>query len=329
MTTRATYRALGDDLDEDNSPSPRSTRRMAKWKVVTISLFLGACFLTGLIVFSVSWAVVEPTEYGFLYNKLNGHIDTSEVYSGGRYCVGPNHYFVKYPKILTTIEFSGRKGADSAAVVTRTQDGVAITLSFAFQYRFEKDRLAIVYQRFTSNYKQPMIRIARTSLLQVASNYSSQTYWLQRSVITDDMQATLKTALESSLLCNVSDFQLIGIVLPVTFENSIIATQVQEQQVIQQQKEQQVAAYMSQIQTILAQANQNISVINAQANAQSIANLNAAHISALNYTQTVQATAYANLQQTLNFNVTQFTRYLKIRSIRQKTSGAISVGLNP
>lgn len=313
--------------DEDDQHLTDSTHKMARWKVWSISLFAAACFLVGIIVFSVSWAVVEPTEYGFLYNKLNGHIDTTKVYSGGRYCTGPNHYFVKYPKILTTIEFSGRKGADSAAVVTRTQDGVAITLSFAFQYKFEKDQLAIVYQRFTNNYKQPMIRIARTSLLQVASNYTSQTYWLQRNVITDDMMSTLKTALESTLLCSVADFQLIGIALPGTFEDSIIATQVQEQQVIQQQKEQQVAAYMSQIQTIIAQANQNISVINAQANTQAVANINQAHIEALNYTQTVQATAYANLQQSLQFNATQYMRYLKIRSIKLKTSGAITVGL--
>jgi len=271
---------------------------------------------------------IDPTEWGFLYNKITGHIDTDRVYDSGRYCIGPGHYFVKYPLIQTTIEFSNRGGADSVPVVTRTQDGVAITLSFSFQYKFDKAALPSVYKQYTTNYQAPMIRVARNSMLQVAGNFTSTQYWLGRKFITDDMEVILRNNVQSTILCNVQNFQLLHVELPDAYEASIIATQVQQQQVIQQQYQKQVAAVLSRIQQIMAMANQNITVISSQANATAIAILNSAHISAFNYTQHVQATAYANLQAALNMNSTQLMRYMKIRGIRQKKQGSITVGLN-
>lgn len=109
-----------DDLNVDYDENVCS--RMEKWKVWTIGISLGLAFLGGIIVFSISWYAsstlkiaydiirdtIDPTESGFLYNKITGHIDTSKLYDSGRYCIGPGHYFVKYPIIQTTIEFSNR-----------------------------------------------------------------------------------------------------------------------------------------------------------------------------------------------------------------------------
>jgi len=318
-----------DRMYQDNVPLlDGSDVSMEKWKLVTIYTALGLAFLGGIIVFSISWDTIDPTEYGFNYNKVNGHIDTTKLYDSGRYCIGPGHYFVKYPKILTTVEFSSRSGADSAPVVTRTKDGVAITISFSYQYKFPKENMANVYRAFTTNYQQPMIRVARNSMLQVAGNFTSMQYWLGRKQITQDMELVLKKNLVESILCSVGDFQMLKVELPQAYEESIIATQVQQQQVIQQQYQKQVAAVLSQIQQVLAVANQNIVTITSQANATAIGVVNAAHIQAFNYTQHVQASAYARLQSTLNLNSTQLMRYMKIRGIRHKEEGSITVGLN-
>jgi hypothetical protein len=59
--------------------------------------------------------------------------------------------------------------------VTRTKDGVAITLSFSYQYRFDANDLKALYNQFTTNYQQPMIRVARNSMLQVAGNFTRYT----------------------------------------------------------------------------------------------------------------------------------------------------------
>jgi len=249
------------------------------------------------------------------------------VYGSGRYCIGPNRFFVKFPLTQSTIEFSNRGGADSSPVVTRTQDGVAITLSFSFQYKFQKDSLKNVYSQYTTNYQAPMIRVARNSILQVAGNFTSTQYWLGRDLITNDMQSILKSNIQDTILCQVESFQLLHVQLPQAYEDSIIATQVQQQQVKQQQYQKQVQAVLSQIQQIMAMTNQNITVISSQANATAIGILNAAKIQAFNYTQHVQAAAYANLQQSLNMNSTQLMRYMKVRAIRQKKEGSIVVGL--
>jgi len=320
------YQGL-DHLAGDNDDN--ASVGMSKTKLWFIIATASCLFLAGVIIFSVSWDTIDPTEYGFDYNKVTGHIDTSRLYGSGRYCIGPGHYFVKYPKIQSTVEFSTRGGAASSPVITRTKDGVAITLSFSFQYKFQPQVLSSVYQNFTTNYQQPMIRVARNSLLQVAGNFTSTQYWLGRLEITNMMQAILATNLKAAIMVDVTQFQLLGVSLPQAYEDSIIATQVQQQQVIQQQYQKQVAAVLLQIQQVLAQANQNITVIQSSANATAIGIVNQAHISAFNYTQHVQAAAYGTLQTSLQMNATQLMRYMQIRAVRQKTQGSIIVGLNP
>jgi len=143
------------------------------------------------------------------------------------------------------------------------------------------------------------------------------------------MKALLGVNLKASLLCEIEDFQMLHIELPVAYENSIIATQVQQQQVKQQEYQKQVSAVLSQIQQVLAQANQNVTITTSQANATAIGVINSAHMETFNYTQHVQAASYARLQTQLNMNSTQLMRYMKIRGIRQKKDGSITIGLSP
>lgn len=91
-----------------------------------------------------------------------------------------------------------------------------------------------------------MIRVARNSMLQVAGNftrysyvhlfmpltYDSTQYWMGRKLITDDMQDILAANVQSTIMCTVENFQLLHVELPAAYEASIIATQVQQQQVL-------------------------------------------------------------------------------------------------
>jgi hypothetical protein len=56
-------------------------------------------------------------------------------------------------------------------------------------------------------------------------------YWMGRTEITQVMQTVLKSSLEEALFCRVTQFQLLRVSLPQAYEDSIIATQVQQQQV--------------------------------------------------------------------------------------------------
>jgi len=123
-------------------------------------------------------------------------------------------------------------------------------------------------------------------------------------------------------------FQLLFIALPESYEESIIQTQVQQQTVKQQQYQQQVTIIQMQISQLWAQANRNITEINAAANATSIAVMNLANIESFNYTQSVQAKAFQNLAFSLNMSPTQLLQYIKVRTVKNKMNGRLVIGLD-
>jgi hypothetical protein len=85
-----------------------------------------------VLVLAMSFGTVEPTEYGILYNSVSKQIDKETVYEGGLQYVGLFNHVIAYPRIQKTIEFSDNSGAQQKALQTRTQEGLELTLHFAF-----------------------------------------------------------------------------------------------------------------------------------------------------------------------------------------------------
>ncbi len=60
-----------------------------------------------LVFLIMSWDTVEPTEYGLICSKLTKTCDKDYIYESGRHWTSPFNYFIKFPRSLKTIEFSG------------------------------------------------------------------------------------------------------------------------------------------------------------------------------------------------------------------------------
>lgn len=54
-----------------------------------------ACLLL-IILLPMSFSYVEYYEYGLVQRLSTGSVDTEEVYSSGRYIIGPDKHFIKY-----------------------------------------------------------------------------------------------------------------------------------------------------------------------------------------------------------------------------------------
>jgi len=54
-----------------------------------------ACLLL-VILLPLSFSYVEYYEYGLVQRLSTGAVDTEEVYTSGRYIVGPDKHFIKY-----------------------------------------------------------------------------------------------------------------------------------------------------------------------------------------------------------------------------------------
>jgi len=183
----------------------------------------GCCLFIIIILLAFSWDTVEPTEWGLKYNTLTKNIDEKTVYDGGRYFVFLFNSFITFPRVMKTIEFSARYGANSGPLRTRTQEGLALGLHISFQYELIPSKIPNLYQLANTAYEGTFIRIARDTILQEAGSYEAPKYWEERTTIGMSMKKTLDQELQSAYARCVY-LQLLEIELPTSYEDSIVLT---------------------------------------------------------------------------------------------------------
>ncbi|CAK0907051.1 unnamed protein product [Prorocentrum cordatum] len=110
---------------------------------------IGLAVLAGLAV-CYSVGNVEITEHALNYSMLTRKAER-RAYTAGRYWIGPFNYFIKFPAILTTIQFSDAKmqadlaQSGEAELRSRTQDGLDVFIELSFQYQLQSVNLYDLY----------------------------------------------------------------------------------------------------------------------------------------------------------------------------------------
>lgn len=112
------------------------------------------------------------------------------------------------------------------------------------------------------NYQGTYARISRDILLKVAGNYNATNYWTDRQTIGDKMKIALDQEL-SKAYASVENLQIIRIDLPKSYEDSIVATQVELQKTSMRKFEQTAELIRQNISVIISEAEQKIKVVNA------------------------------------------------------------------
>lgn len=74
---------------------------------------------------------MEPIEYGIKYNAITKKVDTSKVYTGGWYLIGPFNSFETFPSTLVNMDFSDYQGAASTPLIVKDNDGQEMQMSFS------------------------------------------------------------------------------------------------------------------------------------------------------------------------------------------------------
>lgn len=99
---------------------------------------VGACVAGLVVLFSMSFKAIEPTEWAISYNTFYKTVDKDYVYEGGRHFVGPFYELISFPATYETIEFSTESFAKGTPLRTRTKDGLLIVIHLSFQYQVIK-----------------------------------------------------------------------------------------------------------------------------------------------------------------------------------------------
>ena len=229
---------------------------------------LATCVVLSLtvILLLVSMDSLEPLQYGITINKITKQIGT-EVYESGRYLIGPFNSFLRYPSNLVSIEFSDARGATGEALQTRTAEGLGLTLYVSFQYEVNRTQIPQLYNMASVNYHSTFVRISRDIILKIGGQYNATNYWTARGDIGDKM----KNALDNELMkafgrCRF--LQILRIDLPKSYEDSIVATQVEVQKTNMRKFEQTAELIRQNISVIISEADQQIKIVNATGSAE-------------------------------------------------------------
>lgn len=217
------------------------------------------------ILLLVSMDSLEPLQVAITYNKFTKQTGT-EVYTSGRYFIGPFMGFLVYPANQVTIEFSENKGASGAPLQTRTGEGLGLSLHLSFQYKVNSTQIPKLYNMANTNYHSTYVRISRDTILKVAGMYNATSYWTERKGIGDHMKEALDKELRNAFASAVN-LQILKIDLPQSYEDSIVNTQVEVQKTNMKKFEQQATLIRQNISVIQSEADQQIRIVNATASA--------------------------------------------------------------
>lgn len=97
-------------------------------------IILGVLIVGGGILIILGFSTLEATELGLDYSSISKNVDR-QIYENGLHFLGIGHSFIRYPKMVQTIEFSRERGADLTSIQSRTKDGLEVVLEVSFQFQ--------------------------------------------------------------------------------------------------------------------------------------------------------------------------------------------------
>ena len=151
-----------------------------------LSLCIG--FVAIIVYVAVAIEGVEPTEFAIIRNNLSQNVDKENVLEGGLHWVGVFYSLVRFPSIHKSIEFSSDAVAQNQKLMTRTKEGLSLEIDFAFQYQLKKEELPDLYLKFLQDYEKIYAKIARNAVPQAAGDFNASAYWLNRTIVGDEMK---------------------------------------------------------------------------------------------------------------------------------------------
>ncbi|KXJ14768.1 uncharacterized protein LOC110238398 [Exaiptasia diaphana] len=141
-------------------------------------LILGGCALGALlliIILPMSFGDVEYYEIGFAKQKSTGKVDTTKVYTMGRYLIGPDYTFKKF-----------RSDAHFEKLVkigVFTKDKIEVEISFAFQYFLKAEDLHDLHQQYDLFYKPIVRSTANAAIKSIAADITISDYLRKRETV--------------------------------------------------------------------------------------------------------------------------------------------------
>jgi len=293
----------------------------------------------GIVVLLIimSFGNVEVTEYALCYSLLTRTVAT-RVYTSGRHMIGPFSYFVKFPAVLTTIQFSDAKMQYDLNLIergedmlrSRTKDGLDVGIELSFQYQLTANNIRELYMLLAPypDYHNIFVRVAIDQLSESTTWFSATQFFHERTMIGKRMEQLLQKAYESKLFASVFSFQLRTVGLPNDFEEAIQNTEVMKQETNKALAEQNSTEVQLETDLMLARRRTKVLANKAEGQATSVMLANKADISQYTVSQKKAADSYDLVLKQLGEKPEDLVMYMQARVIRDHPGDKTMVGFS-
>jgi hypothetical protein len=320
--------------DDESFPEKCGAHCYEGRKVYTSCCCVG--LLVMIILLSMSWDVISPTQYGLLKNGVTGTVDLGTIWYNGRHMVGPSAHFVKFPSTLQTLSYGDRNHDQQIAIPARTgadegtvsSGGQPVTLEISFQYKLDPERLPSLYLTFGEDWEKTFLRFAQQAVTNVAQNFIPSEFWTSRAAIESAVHAAVNHTIYVHGYATVPSLQLRSVNFQSSYEQTITDIQLQEQLKVTKTYQLEVTKVIKEVDLMQAETNREIIGINADATRQQDVLVGQANAAALMREQTAKATMFAQLVARLGWTTQDFLQYVKMRALNAQPTSNVVVGVN-
>lgn len=278
---------------------------------------IGGIVLSVLLLIYSSWSVLEPWEIGLDYSMVTQTIH-ADSWGTGRHWIGVGHKFLRFNSTVTTVQFSHDAGGAvfGGPLRSRTADGLEVMLEISFQYRLMPDTLYRMYMIYGPKFHAIFVKMSMDLLTVAATKHTARAFFVNRTMIGNLMEETLRNHFKEQALVDVPLFQFQAVTLPTEFEAAIKDTQVAEQKIKRVQAKQAMLTVEYETEVIQAQRYVKVRQQEADAVASSIALQNVADVASFNASQICAVTAFEKVLRILNGDTAKLLKYMKVRAMR-------------
>jgi len=156
----------------------------SKGIVGIVGTVVGVSLALLVILLPISFSYLDFYEYGFYRNKISGSVDTGtinkpNVYTGGRYLIGPTGEFKEFYASAHFLSFSH--------IPIFTTDNLQVSISVELQYFLIKEDLKLLHDTYDISYQSKIASSAKDALKNAVTKFDTDEFITNRTVIQEDL----------------------------------------------------------------------------------------------------------------------------------------------
>lgn len=297
----------------------------------------GGCIALLVALFVGGFTSIAPTEMALEYNWFTKMIDPVPIVEPGFRWIGPYRYLYRYPKTITTIEYeqSHRDILDG-----RTSDGLPLLMGITFQYQLKPEELFQLYDTYEGEYQDyvHMFELMGIHLLtEFATNFTAYQFFNEKQTIAEHMRQQMDIYFQANMFASVTSLQINEDSLPQPFTEKVLQAATERQNITRMTKYRDSQVVNFQTARIVAYAQANVTVNNAQGNVHRIAQDGRADAAIIDAYVEAEKQAYLEIRDGLHIQGDALIDYMWYDSLSggavsntgQEVDTSVLVGISP